>query len=368
MHALTLMREWSWDPGVVAPIVLGGIWYAVGRGRLHRRRVDTRTAWCFWLGMFALALALVSPLDAAADEIFSAHMVQHLLLILVAAPLLVLSAPAPELWWGLPRAVRLRVARRWKRSGVAARAWGLITAPAIVFVVHAVAIWYWHFPVPYEAAERSDLLHAIEHLCFFGTAALFWWVVIQPRGHRRLSYASAIPYILATMLHSGALGGLLVYAPTAWYPSHAAGAPLWGLSPLEDQQLAGVIMWIPAGFLYLAAAVWAAYRWITEDERRHPAARADEGFATRRDRGVAMRDTYALMIPAAALVAYVSLRGDPSLHAHRQVKCAVVLVEPFRRAAERDRVCPAGARERRPRGPRHPRYCVVYHLTAAAPC
>jgi cytochrome c oxidase assembly factor CtaG/cytochrome c2 len=274
MHALTLMREWSWEPGVMGPIVIGAIWYAVGHQRLRRRRTANRGSWYFCFGTLTLVIALVSPLDAAADEIFSAHMVQHLLLILVAAPLFVLAAPAPELWWGLPTVVRMRVARGWKQSIVAERLWRLLSAPTIVFALHAAAIWYWHFPTPYEAAERSDILHALEHLSFFGTALLFWWAVIQPHGHRRLSYALSVPYIVATMLHSGALGGLLVYAPAPWYPSHAAGAALWGLSPLEDQQLAGVIMWIPAGFVYVAAAVWAAYKWITADERMVSRARS----------------------------------------------------------------------------------------------
>ncbi len=272
MHVQPSIHEWNVTPGVVASTTVLGAWYHVGYMRLAARRrgrtrpTDRRPRW-FVLGTLALVAAFASPVDAVADELFAAHMLQHLMLILVAAPLFVLSAPAPELWWGLPTTVRPRVAR-WARRPTTRAAWRLLSAPITVFAIHGLAIWFWHFPAAYEAAERNTALHAIEHLSFFVTASLFWWVVIQPAGHRRLSYALAIPYVVATMLHEGLLGGLFVYAPVAWFPSHAAGAAQWGLSPLEDQQLAGVIMWIPAGFVYVATAVWAAYRWIDEDARR----------------------------------------------------------------------------------------------------
>jgi cytochrome c oxidase assembly factor CtaG/cytochrome c2 len=272
MHIQSSIREWTVEPGVVTSLVVLGVWYHVGYMRLMvRRRArarigDRRPRW-FGVGMLFLLAALASPLDAVAGDLFSAHMVQHLLLILAAAPAFALAAPAPELWWGLPSPIRPGIAH-WVRRPTTRHAWHLLSSPSVVFAMHAIALWFWHFPTPYEAAERQPGVHALEHLSFFATALLFWWVVLQPSGHRRLSYALTIPYVVATMLHEGLLGGLFVYASGAWFPSHIAGAARWGLSPLADQQLAGVIMWIPAGFVYIGVAVRAAYHWIREDERR----------------------------------------------------------------------------------------------------
>jgi putative membrane protein len=265
------LLQWSGEPSVVIPLVIGAVWFARGRGRLVRRarerRGSRRRARCYWMAIATLAIALLSPIDAIAASLFSAHMVQHLLLIFVAAPLFALGAPAPELWWGLPDRTRMIAARWWRRAKGVRYGWRLLTAPATVFVMHAAAIWFWHLPAPYEAALHNDAIHALEHLSFLGTAVLFWWLVFQPAGHRRLAYPFAVVFVVATMLHSGVLGGLMMYAPEPWYPSHIAGAAAWHVSALEDQQLAGLLMWIPAGFVYIGVAIWLVHRWLVTDER-----------------------------------------------------------------------------------------------------
>src|SRR4051812_43385095 len=142
VHLATLMREWTWEPGVVMPIVLLAVWYPMGRRRLIQARASnaarctrgTRRAVCYWAGIGTLVIALMSPLDEVADEIFSAHMVQHLLLILAAAPLLVLADPLPELWRGIPDRPRHALAEWWRRKARVRRAWMLLTAPGVVFV------------------------------------------------------------------------------------------------------------------------------------------------------------------------------------------------------------------------------------------
>jgi cytochrome c oxidase assembly factor CtaG len=276
--------RWAFEPGVVLPLLLVAVWYAAGARALRRRSargraVRTRQAWCWAAGLATIAVALVSPLDAAAEAIFSAHMIQHLLLIVVAAPLLVLGAPGAVLWWGVPERARRSLARAWLRSGRLRGLWRAITAPGVVLALHVFALWLWHFPGPYQLALRNDAVHALEHFCFLATAVLYWWVVLQPSGHRRLGYPATVIYLVVTLIQGGALGAFLVYARTPWYPAHAAGAAAWGMTALEDQQLAGVIMWVPAAAAYVGAAVWALARWLDWDERRIVAAAEPQRWA-----------------------------------------------------------------------------------------
>ena len=203
MHPQPTMFEWNVTPGVVTFMVVLGAWYHVGHMRLAARRRprpragDHRARW-FAAGMLVLLVALASPVDAMANELFSPHMIEHLLLALVAAPLFVRSAPAPELWWGLPDSVRPRVGA-WACRPTTRRAWRFLTAPSVVFVMPAMTIWIWHLRAPYEAAEQNAALHALEHLSVFATALLFWWVVIHPSGRRRMSLALAVPYVAAAL-------------------------------------------------------------------------------------------------------------------------------------------------------------------------
>lgn len=266
-------REWGAPPLELALMLLPAIWYAVGVRALWRSAgvghgVSRLRAASFATGIGVLALALASPIDAAAEAIFSAHMVQHLLLILVSAPLLVLGAPSLPAVWALPRASR-RAVGRWWHGAVALRAVvHAVTAPGAAFVLHFVALWFWHMPAPYQAALRSPGMHALEHLSFLGTAFLFWWTVATPLGRPRAREGQGIAMMVGTLMHSGALGALLMFAATPWYPAHDAGARAWGITAMDDQQLAGLIMWIPAGAVYVAAAGWLFVSWMRHDERR----------------------------------------------------------------------------------------------------
>jgi cytochrome c oxidase assembly factor CtaG/cytochrome c2 len=244
------------------------VWHRAGRGH----GVSVHQAASFAAGIAALAIALLSPLDTMAEQLFAAHMVQHMVLIAIAPPLLVLGAPVVAFSWGVPRRLRMRVHRWWHRADAArAAASGIgaaLLSPWVVWLPHAVAIWAWHTPALYQRALENGTLHALEHLSFIGTALPLWWAVLEPRGVRREGYAAGILVLLATAMHSGALGALLVFARTPWYPVQAAGAASWGLTALEDQQLAGLIMWIPGGFIYLAASSWLFLGWIGTGERR----------------------------------------------------------------------------------------------------
>jgi putative membrane protein len=267
-----LWSAWGGSPLEWLLLVLPALWYAVGvralwrtAGRGHGIAVGRAAA--FGLGIVVLAVALLSPLDALADALFSAHMVQHLLLILVAAPLLVAGAPVLGLLRALPVAVRRGTGRWWARHGFVPRLVHLLTAPGVAFALHVVALWFWHFPLPYQAALASPWVHALEHLSFLGTAALFWWVVAPPMGRRRATEPARLLIVAGTLMQSGALGAVLMLARAPWYPAHALGARVWGTTLLADQQLAGLVMWVPASFVYIGAAAWVFMDWMRRDER-----------------------------------------------------------------------------------------------------
>jgi cytochrome c oxidase assembly factor CtaG len=138
-----------------------------------------------------------------------------------------------------------------------------LSRPVPVLVLHVTALYLWHLPVLYQAALNDDRLHALEHASFFGTAWLFWWLIVDEKGRRKLGDGAAVLFVFLAGLASGALGALLTFAPTALYPIQALGARAWGLTPLTDQQLAGLIMWVPAGVVYVLTAAVLFLRWMS---------------------------------------------------------------------------------------------------------
>jgi putative membrane protein len=255
--------------------------YALGLFLLWRRAgvgegIRRWEAACFAAGWLSLCAALVSPLHTLGGILFSAHMVQHEVLILIAAPLLVLGRPLIAFLWALPPEDRERVGR-WTRAQPFSRSWRALTAPVSVGLIHGISLWLWHLPGLYQAALRNEFLHALQHLSFFGGAALFWWALIHGR-FGRLGYGVAVLWVFATSMHSGALGALLTFAPRLWYPIYEERTREWGLSALEDQQLAGLIMWIPAGFVFIILGLGLFAAWLGEAERRVAHTRSETLF------------------------------------------------------------------------------------------
>jgi putative membrane protein len=257
----------TWNGAVAAALLASAIAYAVGTIRLRRRHpvrplpVIAQTA-----GLAALALALLSPLDALSDVLFSAHMGQHELLMLVAAPLVVIGRPLYVLLWTLPEGGRSGVARLIEAPPVR-RAWRALTHPVVVLALHGAALWLWHIPGLFEDALAHETVHALQHLCFFLTAALFWWALVHGR-YGRAGYGAAAFFVFATAMHSGLLGAMLTFARATIYPTHAARTRAAGLDPLEDQQLAGLLMWVPAGVLLTILGLAFLSAWLGEAERR----------------------------------------------------------------------------------------------------
>ena len=256
---------WNLD----APLLLGLFlltWaYWRGEVRSGRREVDRRRASCLFAALIAVVAALISPLDAMSHALASAHMVQHVLLLLVAAPLLALSSPAAALVRGSPMVVR-RATGPWRRRlGLTRARLALLRHPVVVWAVHVGTIWFWHAAAPYDTALRNEAVHVVEHVSFVATGLLFWHVVLGVR--RRVSGGLGVLLVFTMSLQSVFLSMLLTFASAPWYSGYASSTRSWGLEPLGDQQLAGLIMWITAGLVYLGAGLALLVGWIRGSER-----------------------------------------------------------------------------------------------------
>jgi putative membrane protein len=249
--------------------------YIAGAVKLRRTSAGRTTIRIWQLGAFvtgwaAVAIALLSRLDAWSEVFFSAHMAQHEILMLVSAPLMVLGRPFIATMWALPLRAR-ELAGSMIHSRSIRSLWTMTTGPVTVLVLHGAVLWMWHIPVLFEAALRDETVHAVQHLGFFLTAALFWWALIHGR-YGRAGYGAGVLYVFATAMHSQILGALLTFGTHVWYPTHAART---GAKALDDQQLAGILMWVPFGILFVVIALALFAAWLGEIERRTAFTTAD---------------------------------------------------------------------------------------------
>jgi cytochrome c oxidase assembly factor CtaG len=207
-----------------------------------------------------LVIALLSPLDRAATGSFAWHMVQHETLMLIAAPLLVIGRALPTFLWALPHRARLRVGLA-TRAGWLRGAWNTLTAPLSAWLLHAAALWLWHAPALFNAAVTNATVHDWQHATFLVTALIFWHALLHKSARAR--HGMALLYLFTTTIHTGVLGALLTFAARPLYSTLDAGLrEASALSALEDQQLGGLIMWVPGSMVYVAAALWLAARWL----------------------------------------------------------------------------------------------------------
>lgn len=255
-----VLGAWNLDP-----LLLGGLGVLAlvyRRGRRPGPDGGVRTA-AFWTAVGAVVVAVVSPLDAVSGSLASAHMIQHVLLVLVAAPLMAFSAPSAALLRGSPTRVR-----RWTRS--VRRAAGLgpsqlrsLRAPVWRWVVYVVTFWLWHASVLYGAAVEYEAVHVAEHVTFFVTAYLVWSVIVGP-ARARVPRGLGIVGVFTLALQSVFLSALLTFARSPWYEPYLSSTSVWGLDPLADQQLAGVVMWIPAGLIHAGIGLALFVGWFRE--------------------------------------------------------------------------------------------------------
>jgi putative membrane protein len=254
---------WTFDPWIVTPLLFAGLHYAAGSAVLWRRTAADRgvrrwQAAAYFSGWLSLALALISPLHWLGEHLFAFHMVEHEIVMAISAPLLVLARPIGALLWSLPRDARLALGRALRRPSIDA-AWQWLSGGRNATVLHGLMIWAWHAPLLFDAAVANVAVHRLQHLSFLLTAILFWWSVF-----RHSNSGVAAWHLFVTMLHTSVLGALMALAPRVLYEAQTAAAIEWGLTPLEDQQLAGLIMWVPAGTVYAGAALALVAIWIRQ--------------------------------------------------------------------------------------------------------
>ena len=247
---------WTLDPWILAPLLLSLGLFAIGLHHLHGRSVQgahrlTVRARLLGGGWLILAAALISPLHEAGERSFAAHMFEHELIMLAAAPLLVLSEPLAVMLWAFPSGNR-RTIGALTRSPPFRTIWRFFANPVTATLLQAAALWLWHAPALFDLALASEGWHAAQHLSFLASALFFWTAMLG----RRTAPPVAALCLVATSIVSGALGALMAFATSPWYAGYARlGMAPFGLTPAQDQQIAGLIMWVPGGLVHAVAAL-----------------------------------------------------------------------------------------------------------------
>jgi putative membrane protein len=275
---MSYLMDWQLEPpsttvGLLALLYAAG-WRRRPRRRAAHRHAARRQAACFAAGVAALVLALNSPLAALDDQLFWAHMTQHVLLLAVAPPLLLLGRPGPTIWGTLPLPMRraaTQEVRRLAERAWARAAWRIATAPTTAQISFVGTLALWHLPVLYDATLRSPALHLLEHQTFLASGLLLWsQLVDSPPLRSRLGYparalhatvATAASWLLAIALALGSEPLYQGYARLAWRPG--------GISALADEQLAAGIMWVPGSIPFAVAILWFTYRWLEPERSEH---------------------------------------------------------------------------------------------------
>lgn len=269
------LRSWQFQPTIVLGLLLAAGLFTTGLARLWRRGgvgavVSGWRAAAFAAGLVAIALALLSPIATFSSLLFSMHMLQHLLLTMFAAPLLLLSRPIVPLLWGFPRSARRALGRAFHPDTPTSALLGWLVRPLPALALQTLTVWGWHLPPLYNASLRSDAFHYLQHAMFLGTALLFWWPVIQPTaGPRRMSYGLTMLYLTGAMVaQTKLLGGLLTFAGQPIYTHYTRVPRVWGISALDDQRVAGLLMFVGGYMMLFLAAAIVFFVWAAGEERR----------------------------------------------------------------------------------------------------
>lgn len=245
--------------------------YATGVYRIRRRVGSHRVVgqsqtFAFGAAMVIFVGVLSPPVDDVTDTLFSAHMAQHLVLMLFIPPLAVWSRPVVVGLWAFPhRAQKVLSNSHLFRLLRVVLSW--LMKPLVVAALLLGTFSFWHLPRPYSWSQDNEWVHAFEHLTFLITAIMFWELVIEPSGRRRMGYYTTIVYVAAIAVLSGLPGALMILSPVALFKTHTSVLAVWGLTPLEDQQIAGLIMWIPASLFFLIPIVVLFIRAIDAPRR-----------------------------------------------------------------------------------------------------
>jgi putative membrane protein len=258
--------SWSWEPPIVLPLTLLILVYLIGAFRRGTWRTLCWRHVSFLSGWLTLAFALTSPIHELGEQLFSAHMLQHEILILISAPLISAAHPGATCLWAFAPRHRVNLGG-WIHAVESNWLLIFITRPLSAWLLEALTLWIWHIPALYQATLTSDWVHAAQHLSFFLTAVLFWSALYGVR-RSAMSYGAATVYVFGTAVHCSALGALLTFSMVVWYPVYTNTTKLWGLTPSQDQQLGGVIMWVPSAVVFIVIGLVLFARWLVESDRR----------------------------------------------------------------------------------------------------
>ena len=253
------LAAWSFDPLITVGLLLLAFGYGLALYQLRQRGRRPMPVWqpiSFYAGWLTLVVALLGPLDSFNDELFSMHMLQHLALMQIAAPLILLGRPVQLILRALSPGSSKAVARFIGGRGAVRGLLTILAAPAVATILFNLNMVIWHVPNFYDAALSSDGVHALEHSLFLGLAFLFWWPIIDPvPRHHRAHPAWALGAVFASMVVGMGLGAILTLSHSIIYPSYLSTPKPWGLSPLDDQQIGGLSMWVGGGLLYMGILV-----------------------------------------------------------------------------------------------------------------
>lgn len=290
-----VLLSWDWRLDVILVLALAGTLYTTGWWRLrertrhsrkryqHRERRTAHSRWplaagwrlaAYLLGLLFIGLALLSPVDVLGGQLFFMHMIQHLLLIMIAPPLLLVANPLPFILWGLPASLRLRLGRALSvplhSTSLFRRGLRAVTGSGFVWLFWVVALVGWHDPTAYNAALRDDFIHDLEHLSFFLASMFFWWRVTGagPRIHKQRSLIGRIALLIGAIPPNMLIGLVLAFATESIYTYYLDVPRLWGIDVLTDQQIGGVIMWVPGSMMYLIAALILIARLLQAEENK----------------------------------------------------------------------------------------------------
>lgn len=257
---------WHVDPIAVLLLALTAALYWRGTSIQRRRNLADRAQFTrrqrfFWAGWLALVIALATPIDTLGEQLFSVHMVQHELVMVVAGPLLVLARPTSALLLGLGLAIARPAVAGANKAGLL-RSRKAVLAPASAWTIHALGLWGWHVPFLFNASLNNSWVHTAQHISFLAIALIFWYSLLHIQKSRS---AIGMLYLFTTAIHASLLGALLTFSPRVWYEPYLATAPAYGLSAIEDQQLGGLIMWMPSGIVFIVAALLFLGRLLPDD-------------------------------------------------------------------------------------------------------
>jgi putative membrane protein len=270
------LSYWPFEPAVLIGVAIAAMLYVVGGvGRSRKPRAGSLVRWreaAFWLGLFSILLALQSPIEMLARQLFWMHMAQHLLLMVVAAPLLAIASPWTRMWRALPLSWRRSVARPvFLDPRLAPLRWTYhqVSRPAVIWTLAAANLWLWHLPALYDLTLRNHLVHHVEHGLFLGLGLAFWAQVFDQHPFRSpLNTLARASYVFFAMVQSWGLAAVLSFATGPFYAYALLPSRPGGISALTDQQLGGGMMWVPGAVTYSIVFIVLLFQWLAEEDMR----------------------------------------------------------------------------------------------------